>query len=502
MELGNNYEQLGAASKAALGRKTALFIDGRMVPPAAGRHFAILDPSNGQEIAHIARADADDVDLAVKAARRAFESGPWPAMKPHQREALMLRLAELIAANAQELAELETLSSGRLLRNTRAFDADLSVYTLRYMAGWATKLNGKTMDLSVPYLPDHRYSGFTKRFPIGVVAALTPWNVPLCQAVWKLAPVLATGCTIVLKPSEQTPLTALRLAELCNEAGIPPGVVNVVTGYGNEAGAALVEHPGVDKISFTGSTATGKRIAASAAPRMKKYTLELGGKSPVVIAEDANLSEAIPGAAWAIFGNHGQNCCAGSRLFIHERHYDEVLAGVAEIARSIKLGAGLDPEAQMGPLVHVAHRDSVLGWIGEGLQAGGSLVCGGRAVQGAGAYIEPTIMSGLPHEASTVQKEIFGPVLAAFSFADDDEAIARANATQFGLGASIWTRDVDRVHKFFNGFAAGTVWINNHNVLDLALPFGGIKDSGVGHELGEEGVLAHTRLKAGVMRHF
>ena len=501
MSLSNNYENLGHAAKAALGRQTSLFINGAFQRPAAGRYFPILDPSNNTEIALVARADTHDVDLAVSAARTAFESGPWQAMRPHQREAVMLKLADLIAANAQELAELETLSSGRLIRNTRAFDADLSVYTLRYMAGWATKLHGKTMELSVPYLPEQRFSGFTRRFAVGVVAAITPWNVPLCQAVWKLAPVLATGCTIVLKPAEQTPLTALRLAELCNEAGIPPGVVNVITGYGHEAGAALVEHPGIDKISFTGSTATGKRIAASAAPRMKKYTLELGGKSPVVIAEDADLSLAIPGAAWAIFGNHGQNCCAGSRLFVHRRLHDEVLDGVAKIARSMKLGPGLDPDSGMGPLVHTEHRDRVLGMIGQGLDAGGTLVCGGHALDAPGAYLEPTVLTGLAHDASIVQNEIFGPVLVAFPFDTDDEAIHHANDTPFGLGASIWTRDFNRVHRYFDQFDAGTVWINNHNVLDLGLPFGGMKDSGVGHELGEEGVFAHTRLKAGVIRH-
>jgi len=498
---GNDYQTLSAATRARLGERTALFVDGQFQAPLAGRYRPIHDASNNREIAQVAQADAQDVDLAVAAARRAFEGGPWPKMRPHQREALMLKLAELIAENAQELAELETLSSGRLLRNTRAFDVDLSVYTLRYMAGWATKLTGKTLNISVPYLPDTTFSGFTRRFPVGVVAALTPWNVPLGQAVWKLAPVLATGCTIVLKPAEPTPLTALRLAQLCNEAGIPPGVVNVVTGDGEQAGAALVAHPRIDKVSFTGSSRTGRQIASILAPQLVPYTLELGGKSPVVVAQDADLDIAIEGAAWAIFGNHGQNCCAGSRLFIHKNLYETVVAGVAEVARSIRLGAGLNPASEMGPLVHVAHRDKVLKMVEKGIQAGGELVCGGRAVQAPGAYMEPTIITGLKHDDYIVQNEIFGPVLVAFPFSDDAEAIAQANATSFGLGASIWTRDINRSHRFFNGFQAGTVWINTHNVLDLALPFGGIKNSGVGHELGEEGLLAHTTLKAGVVRH-
>lgn len=502
MTLANNYEHLTAGAKSRIGKRTQIFINGEFRDPHSEKYFSIADPSNGLELGQIAQADQFDVDLAVAAARKAFEDSAWSRMRPYQREALMLRLADLIAENAQELSELETLSSGRLIRNTRAFDADLSVYTLRYMAGWSTKISGKTLDLSVPYLPDQKFFGFTKRSPLGVVAAITPWNVPLCQAVWKLAPVLATGCTVVLKPAEQTPFTTLRLAELCNEAGIPPGVVNVITGLGHEVGAALVEHPGVDKISFTGSTDTGKRIAAIAAPLMKKYTLELGGKSPVVIAEDADLNIAIPGAAWAIFGNHGQNCCAGSRLYVHERHYAEVTAGVAEIARTIKIGPGLDLSSQMGPLVHHAHRDKVMSMIHQGLESGAELLCGGETINSPGAYIQPTILTDLTNNSITSQKEIFGPVLTAFSFKDDREVIQRANATSFGLGASIWTKNVDRITSFFGGVKAGTIWINNHNVLDLSLPFGGMKDSGAGHELGEEGLLAHTSLKAGVMRVF
>ena len=318
MNLANDLSRLSEKASAFLGTEKKLFIDGQWRAAKSGETLAAIDPSSGTQVTRFAAGGAEDVDDAVKAARKAFETGPWSKMRPYQREALMLRLADLIEGEVQSLAEIETVNSGKLVANTRLFDAELSVHTLRYMAGWSTKIQGRTSDLSVPYLPDMRFSGFSKRYPVGVIAAITPWNVPLGQAVWKLAPALATGCTIILKPAEQTSLTALRLAELCAEAGIPDGVVNVVTGLGSVAGAALVDHPGVDKISFTGSTNVGRMIAASAAPRFKPYHLELGGKSPVIIAADADVEQAIPGAAWAIYGNQGQNCCAGSRL-VHPR---------------------------------------------------------------------------------------------------------------------------------------------------------------------------------------
>lgn len=498
MDLANDLSKLSSEAKSFLESDKKLFIGGEWIDARSGASFEVVDPTSGLAVACVAEASGEDVDRAVTAAREAFARGPWSRMRPHQREAIMLRLAALIERDAQSLAELETLNSGKLIGNTRLFDADLSVHTLRYMAGWATKLNGETMDLAVPYLPDQRFDGFTRRFPVGVVAGITPWNVPLCQAVWKLAPVLATGCTIVLKPSEQTPLTALRLGELCAEAGVPPGVVNVVTG-GADTGRALVEHAGVDKISFTGSTAAGRAIAASAAPRFKRYSLELGGKSPVVIARDADLELAIPGAAWAIYGNHGQNCCAGSRLFVHSSHYDRVVEGVTQIARTMRLGPGLDPASMMGPMANHAHRDRVLGYVDRAREAGGT-VFGGELIEGHGAYLRPAIVTGLPHDHATVQEEIFGPVLAAFRFDEDDEAIALANDTVYGLGASIWSTGVGTVQRYFDAFQVGTVWINTHNVLDLALPFGGVKASGAGHELGREGVFSHTLFRAGVSR--
>ncbi|WP_136163199.1 aldehyde dehydrogenase family protein [Sphingomonas flavalba] len=501
MTLANDYAGLTDAARAFLNGRKMLFIDGEWQAPAAGRYAPIVDPSHGGAVTEAALADAGDVDRAVRAARRAFVEGPWPAMRPHQREAVMLRLAELIDAETETLAQIETVSSGKLIQNTRLFDAQFSVHTLRYMAGWATKIAGKTMELSVPYMPGTRFSGFTRLQPLGVVAGIMPWNVPLCEAVWKLAPVLATGCTIVLKPAEQTPLTTLRLAELCIAAGIPPGVVNVVTGTGAEAGAALVAHPDVDKINFTGSTAVGRSIAAAAAPRFKKYNLELGGKSPVVVAADADLDAAIPGAAWAILGNHGQNCCAGSRLYVHRSVFDRVVDGIAAIADSLVIGPGLDPASTLGPLVSAAHRDRVLGYIERGVADGASLLYGGTPVDDPGSYMRPALLVGARQEDAVVQEEIFGPVLVAFPFDDMDDALALANASGFGLGASIWSRDFATISDFVDRVQAGTVWINNHNTLDLSLPFGGWKQSGVGHELGEEGLYAHLAVKAGVVRH-
>lgn len=500
MSLANDYRLLSDAARSYLSGTKQLFIDGEWRVPHSGRYSDVVDPSHGGSVAQVADADAEDVDAAVRAARRAFESGPWAAMRPHEREALMLKLADLIAAEAATIAQIETVNSGKLLQNTRLFDADFSVHTLRYMAGWATKIAGKTMELSVPYMPGARFSGFTRLQPLGVVAGIMPWNVPLCEAVWKLAPVLATGCTIVLKPAEQTPLTTLRLAELCAEAGIPAGVVNVITGSGAVAGTALVEHPGVDKINFTGSTEVGRIIAASAGPRLKKYNLELGGKSPVVIAADADLDAAIPGAAWAILGNHGQNCCAGSRLYVHRSIFDKVIEGVAEIANSLKIGPGLDPTSGLGPMVSHQHRDRVLAYVARGVADGGSLFFGGEAVDDSGAYLRPAIIVGAKHDDAVVQEEIFGPVLVAMPFDDMGAAMGQVNGTSFGLGASIWSRDFNLINDFVDQVQAGMVWINNHNTLDLSLPFGGWKQSGVGHELGEEGIQSHLAVKAGVIR--
>ncbi|MBJ6135185.1 aldehyde dehydrogenase family protein [Ochrobactrum sp. Q0168] len=497
--LSNDLNLLGAESRAFLRQQHGLRIGGRTVAASGGKTIPMVDPSSGDTVGYVPEATAEDVNAAVGAARHALENGPWSRMRPHERALAMSRLADLIEHNSRELSELETINSGRLIANTRLFDVEFSAHTLRYMSGWATKIEGRTVDISAPYMPQGEFFAFTQREPIGTVAGITPWNVPLCQAVWKIAPALAAGCTIVLKPAEPTPLTALRLADLALEAGIPEGVLNVVTGSGADTGAALVKHPGVDKISFTGSTATGKLIASHAAATFKKYNLELGGKSPVVIMADADLEKAIPGAAWAIFGNHGQNCCAGSRLYVHEAVFDKVLEGVAEIARSIRLGPGLDPQSQMGPLVNRAQQERVLSYIETGKREGASVLIGGEAVDHAGSYVKPTVLVNTNQHMRVVQEEIFGPVLVASKFTDEAEALKLANDSEYGLGASIWTRDISRVHRFIRGFKAGNIWVNVHNVLDTALPFGGTKNSGVGHDLGEQSVLDHTRIKAAVV---
>lgn len=497
--LANDLSKLSVASRKYLASTQRLFIGGRFVESATGRSFPVFDPTSGQEVARAPEGDARDIDVAVTAARRAFDSGPWPKLRPSERERIMLRLADLLERHAQECSELESVNSGRTLGGTRAIDVDLSVDYLRYMAGWATKIHGQTLNPSTPYSPNVRFFAMTLRQPVGVVGAITPWNVPLGQAIWKIAPALATGCTLVLKPAEQTPLTALRFAHLIAEAGVPEGVINVVTGFGATAGAALVAHPGVDKISFTGSTEVGRQIGASAAAQMKRFTLELGGKSPMVVMDDAELSVAIPGTAMGIFANHGQNCCAGSRLFVHERIYEQVTQGIAEIARKIRLGPSLDPATEMGPLISAGQQKRVLEYIASGRNEGAQVIVGGEAPNAPGSYVQPTVLTHVKPTMRVVREEIFGPVLVATSFSDVGDVLKRANDTPFGLAASIWTRNLDLAHAFIREFKAGTVWVNTHNVLDLAVPFGGVRQSGVGHELGEAAIEHHTHLKAAML---
>ena len=497
--LQNDLSKLGAPSRAYLKAGHQLFIDGKFVSSAAGDEIAVVDPTSGLTVSVVPAGNAADIDKAVQAARRAFDVGPWRSMRGSDRERLMLKLAELLEANATEFSEIESVNSGRVLGATRAFDVDLSVSYLRYMAGWATKIHGQTLEASVPYVPGGEFFAMTLRQPVGVVGAITPWNVPLGQAIWKIAPALATGCTLVLKPAEQTPLTALRFAALVAEVGIPDGVINVVTGTGEAAGAALVAHPLVDKISFTGSTQVGRHIGEQAARTMKHVTLELGGKSPMVVLDDADLDVTIPGAAIGIFANHGQNCCAGSRLFVHESLYDRVVDGIVKIARSTKLGSPLSADTQMGPLVSTSQQKRVMGYIESGREQGAEVVVGGEALAGPGAYVRPTVFANVRPDMRVVREEIFGPVLTVARFTDLGDVLHRANDTQFGLGASVWTRNLNKAMWFIKGFRAGTVWVNTHAVLDLAVPFGGIKESGLGHELGEEAIRHHTNLKSAIL---
>jgi phenylacetaldehyde dehydrogenase len=494
--LVNDLSGIRPANAAFLGRPHRLLINGAWVESASGETFEVRDPSSDQVVARVALGDRTDIDRAVVAARKAFESAAWSRMKPLEREKLLHRLADLIEAHADELAELEAIDNGKSVVMARHVDLKHAIEVWRYMAGWPTKLEGQILPISGTLVPGHEYAAFSQREPVGVVGAIIAWNFPFLLATWKIAPALAAGCTVVLKPAEETPLTALRLGELALEAGFPQGVLNIVTGLGPTAGAALAEHPGVDKVTFTGSTEVGRLIVRAAAGNMKKVTVELGGKSPVIVLDDADLRAAIPGAASAIFFNQGQVCCAGSRLYVAQRHFDEMLAGLSEQAQALRLGPGLDPNAQLGPLVSALQRERVMRYIGEGLSGGARAAVGGRAVQAPGYYVEPTIFAGVREDMSIVREEIFGPVLVVEPFEDLTQVIRTANDSIYGLGASLWTRDVHKIFTIAPQLRAGTVWVNCHNVLDATMPFGGYKQSGWGRELGREAVYSYLESKS------
>jgi phenylacetaldehyde dehydrogenase len=472
-----------------------LLIGGRWVEAQSGRTFDSLNPATKEKLATVAAADKADADLAVCAARAALD-GPLAAQKPSERAKLLWRLADLVEAHADELAVLETLDNGKPLSESRNFDIPHAIEVIRYNAGWCTKLSGETIALSGP----GNWHAYTVREPVGVVAQIVPWNSPLAMAATKIAPALAAGCAVILKPAEQTPLTALRLAHLALEAGLPAGALNLLTGFGEEAGAALAEHPGVDKVTFTGSTEVGRAIIRAAAGNFKRLTLELGGKTPVIVLPDADLDKAALGAARSIFTNAGQICNAGSRLYAHEKIFDDLVERVADYANRIVLGSGLEPGTQMGPVISEEQQRRILGYVESGLEQGATRVTKPRAIDQKGYFVQPTVLTNTNASMRVVREEIFGPVLCAMRFEEDElsRIAAQANDSDYGLGAVVWTNNLSAAHQLARKLKAGTVRVNGGG-LDPALPFGGFKHSGWGRENGRAGIEAYTELKSVAM---
>jgi len=479
-------EFIGAASRRML-------IDGKWVAAAAGETFTTYDPATEEPLAEVAAGDTEDVNRAVLAARRAFESGPWRRMTPSERGRAIWKLADLIEQHAEEFAQLETLDNGKPLAVARAADIPLVVDHFRYYAGWATKVEGETIPVSAP-----GYFNYTRREPVGVIGQIIPWNFPLLMAAWKLGAALACGNTVILKPAEQTPLSALRLGELLDDAGIPPGVVNIVTGLGETAGAAIAAHPDIDKVAFTGSTEVGRLIMRAAAGNLKRVSLELGGKSPNIVFADADLDAASIGAASAIYFNHGQCCCAGSRLFIEQKAYDKVMPRLIEYSEKIKLAPGMDPSSEMGPLVSSEQFDRVSGFLAAGKKEGATVATGGGRPKrfSKGYFVAPTVFSDVKPDMKVVREEIFGPVVCAIPFKEPEEVLTSANDSTYGLAAAVWTRDIQKAHRAAELLKAGTVWINCYNMFDAASPFGGYKQSGFGREMGKAALELYTQVKS------
>lgn len=473
-------------------RQTNMLVGGKWMESRSGKRFPTVNPVTEQVIAEVAEGDAADVDAAVKAARAAFDSGPWSRMDARDRGRLMNKLADLMEANIQELAALETLDNGKPIRDALAADLPLAIDCLRYYAGWADKLTGDVIPIR------GNYFCYTRREPVGVAGQIIPWNFPILMAAWKWGPALAAGCTIVMKPAEQTPLTCLRMAELAQEAGIPDGVINVVPGYG-ATGAAIVKHPGVDKIAFTGHYETAQKIMIDAAATLKRLTFELGGKSPNVVFADADLEAAVAGAEFGLFFNQGQCCCAGSRLFVEESIHDKFVEKVVARAKTRKVGDPFDPNTTQGPQVDSDQFNKILGYIDKGKSEGATCLTGGSRVGNKGYFIEPTVFGNVRDDMAIARDEIFGPVMSILPFKSVDEIIERANSTYYGLAAAVWTKDVQKAHRMAASIRAGTVWVNCYDVFDAAAPFGGFKMSGMGRELGAAGLANYTESKTVTM---
>jgi acyl-CoA reductase-like NAD-dependent aldehyde dehydrogenase len=468
-----------------------LFIGGEFCESLSGRTFPTVNPATEEVITEVALADEADVDRAVQTARRAFEEGPWPRMTPYERSRLLWRIGDLVWAHREELAYIESLDSGKPIRDARNVDVPMVAELFHYYAGWVTKIHGETVPTKWPAFC------YTLREPLGVCAAITPWNFPLLLAVWKIAPALACGNTVVHKPSETTPLSILKLAEIFQEADAPPGIFNVVTGPGAVTGAALVRHPGVDKVAFTGSTETGKWIMREAAATLKRVTLELGGKSPNIVLADADLEAAVRGAYIGIFYNQGEVCAAGSRLIVDATIHDALLERLVERTKKLQPGDPLDPNTRMGPLANKAQLEKVESYVRKALEEGDRLVIGGRRPPvERGYFFEPTIFDGVDPAHTIAQEEIFGPVLAVIPCKDEDEMIRVANQTVYGLAAAVWTRDVKKAHRVARALKAGTVWVNTYNLYDVTMPFGGYKHSGFGRELGMHALEMYTQVKS------
>jgi aldehyde dehydrogenase (NAD+) len=469
---------------------TKLLINNRWIPSESGKTFATSNPSTGEAICDIAEADRLDVDKAVRAARKALERGPWRRMTASGRGRLLYRLADLIESHADDLARLESLDNGKPVMVSRTVDVPATIACYRYFAGWADKVQGRTIPV------DGDYFCYTRHEPVGVVGQIIPWNFPMLMQAWKLAPALATGNTIVLKPAEQTPLTALRIGELIVQAGFPEGVVNILPGFGSTAGAAMANHMDIDKVAFTGSTEVGQLVMEAAAKsNLKRITLELGGKNPNIVFADTDLDEAVEGAHFGLFFNQGQCCCAGSRVFVEQKIYDEFVEKSAARARQRVVGDPFDPKTEQGPLVDQAQFDKVVRYIASGRNDGAKLICGGGRVGDRGYFMQPTVFADVQDEMQIAREEIFGPVMSIIPFKNLHEVVQRANATTYGLAAAVWTRDIKKAHAIANRIRAGTIWVNCYNILDTRAPFGGFKQSGIGRELGEYGLQQYTEVK-------